>query len=167
MICACSGSRPQNFPWNYHSGIYALYRAELRRRLQDLIDRGAEEFVVGMARGADTDIAEEVIALKDEGVKVRLYCVIPYSGQADGLSAAERARYDYILSRADGSETLFPIFRRDCFHAHNRRMVYMSDMLFAVWNGKQTGGTASTVRYAVKQGKPHELFDLRDFLWSE
>ena len=92
MICACSGSRPQNFPWNYHSGIYALYRAELRRRLQDLIDRGAEEFVVGMARGADTDIAEEVIALKDEGVKVRLYCVIPYVGQADGLSAAERSR---------------------------------------------------------------------------
>ena len=46
-------------------------------------------------------------------------------------------------------------------------MVDRSDMLFAVWNGKQTGGTASTVRYAVKQGKPHELFDLRDFLWSE
>ena len=41
-------------------------------------------------------------------------------------------------------------------------MIDNCDVLFAVWNGSQTGGTAYTIRYAYKSNKKVEILNLTD-----
>ena len=48
-----------------------------------------------------------------------------------------------------------------CYFTRNRYMVDSSDMLFALWNGEQSGGTAYTIKYAMSRNKRIEMLDLR------
>ena len=53
-------------------------------------------------------------------------------------------------------------YDRQCYHRRNRYMIDNCDVLFAVWNGLQTGGTAYTIRYAYKLNKKVEILNLTD-----
>ena len=167
MICACTGSRPANFPWDYYGIAHARYKSLLRAELRTLAENGVEEFISGMAMGADIDIAEEVLALKNEYPYLRLVCMIPFKGQDKCYPESWKLRYKDVLSRADEAKVLNEEYNPHCFHARNRLMVDKADMLFAVWNGKQTGGTAYTIKYAMKTNKDVRLFNLEDCTWSE
>ena len=45
----------------------------------------------------------------------------------------------------------------------NQYMVDNSDLVLAIWNGKESGGTWNTIKYARKQGKKIQYLMLNDF----
>ena len=101
--CAFTGHRPKKFSWGYNEAdarCVALKKA-LAAEIAKLVDTGYTRFYSGMAEGADTWAAMAVLALKKENPALKLHCVLPCEGQADGWSASARERYFSILEQAD------------------------------------------------------------------
>ena len=53
-----------------------------------------------------------------------------------------------------------------CEQKRNRYMVDKSDLVFAVWNGEEKGGTWNTIRYAERKGRKTEILLLSDIMDS-
>ena len=90
--CAFTGHRPKKFPWCYNeanSRCVALKQV-LANQIAKLVEAGYTDFLSGMAEGTDTWAALAVLALKKENPTLKLHCVLPCEGQADGWSASAR-----------------------------------------------------------------------------
>lgn len=151
--CCFSGHRPGGLPGGYagwHSPSSPL-RRRIRAALEEAYGDGYRDFVCGMALGADTLAAEEILALREGLPAVRLIAAVPCPGQEMRWSAADRARYQSLLERADMRLTISPAYAPHVMHARNRWMVEHAARLIAVFDGSP-GGTAHTVRLAEKQG---------------
>ena len=61
-----------------------------------------------------------------------------------------QVRYKYILGEADSVEYVKQLYDRKCMLERNQRLVDSAGILLAVYNGEKRGGTAATVRYALK-----------------
>lgn len=70
------------------------------------IKKGYDTFLSGMCEGFDLIAAEEVLNLKKEYPHIRLKCVVPFKGQAERYTQADKRRYDTILAQADEVVTL-------------------------------------------------------------
>ena len=127
-------------------------RAALQARLDELIATGADCFLCGMALGFDLLCGEELAARKQAGAPLRLVACIPCADQPEGYAAADRARYERVLSACDEKVVLFPSYENGCMFARNRYMVDRCDALLA-YLASPRGGTFYTVRYAEKRGK--------------
>ena len=128
MVCGFTGHR--RLPWggDETDPRCAALKALLVRRVAEAAAAGCGTFLCGMARGADTYFAEAVLALRDGGLNLRLEALVPCPSQAGGWSAADRDRWTRLL-------------------------VDRSDVLITVYDGSG-GGTASTVAYARRRGRP-------------
>lgn len=153
--CAFTGHRPKKFPWGYNEAdarCVALKKA-LTGEIAKLVDIGYTDFFSGMAEGADTWAALAVLALKKRNPALKLHCVLPCEGQADGWSASARELYFSILKQADEIVYVRREYSRKCMLERNRYLVDHAALLLAVYNGERRGGTAMTVRYAQKLGR--------------
>lgn len=153
--CAFTGHRPRKFPWRYNEAdnrCVALKNA-LAGEIAKLVDTGYTDFFSGMAEGTDVWAAMAVLALKKENPALRLHCVLPCEGQADGWSALARERYFSILEQADEVMYVSREYHKGCMLERNRYLVDHTACLLAVYNGEWRGGTAMTVRYARKLGR--------------
>jgi hypothetical protein len=130
-----------------------LYR--VARKLRD--EHDVQTAVTGMALLVDQIWAEAVLAV---GL-MRLHAVVPFPGQADRWSAAEKARWASILQRADvvtvvseedpadGPEASRMLERR------NLKMLVISDVVVAVWHpDRRRGGTWNALNAATCRGLP-------------
>lgn len=163
LICACAGSRPGNFPWNYYGLTYSPYISRLYEKVLDLVDMGVTTFICGMAMGVDMDIAETVIKIRKEfNLELRLECAIPFPDQVKGFPYSWKIRYNDIIARADKVTVIGSKYSKQCYHERNRYMIDRCNILFAVWNGKQKGGTAYTIKYAYKMNKKVEILNLTE-----
>lgn len=160
LVCACTGPRPSNFPWDYGGVNYGAYRRELKDKMAELILSGVSCFISGMAMGVDMDIAETVLELKDD-FDVSLMCAIPFPDQEKRFPYTGKMKYERILAAADKIVVVSDRYTPQCYFTRNRYMVDSSDMLFALWNGEQSGGTAYTIKYAMSRNKRIEMLDLR------
>ena len=150
--CAFTGHRPKKFPWGYNEAdarCLALKKA-LAEEIAKLVKAGYTDFLSGMAEGADTWAALTVLALKRENPALKLHCVLPCEGQADGWSSSARVRYFSILEQADEVVHVNREYSKNCMLERNRYLVDHTACLLAVYNGEWRGGTAMTVRYAKK-----------------
>ncbi len=153
--CAFTGHRPKKFPWGYNetdARCVALKKA-LAEEITKLVDAGYTDFFSGMAEGTDAWAAMAVLALKKKNPALRLHCVLPCEGQAEGWSASARERYFSILEQADEIVYVRREYSKGCMLERNRYLVDHTACLLAVYNGEQRGGTAMTVRYARKLGR--------------
>lgn len=168
-VCACTGSRPTNFPWNYDGPLFSLYIKKLRDRIIFLIESdGVTTFISGMAMGADIDIAETVLQLKSTLYpNIRLECAVPFHNHGAHFPPSWKARHDRILQKADSITVLGEEYNKQCYHIRNRYMVDNCDILFAVWNGRQTGGTAYTMKYAYKLHKTVDVLSLEHITFPD
>lgn len=134
---------------------HRTYRGEadaaLHSLLRELYAEGARTFLSGMAVGFDLAAAEAVIALRAECRDVRLVAVIPFAGQAQGFSLAERQRYERVLTAADEQITLSPRFYQGCYQVRNHFLVDHAATLVAWYNGSR-GGTQQTFLSALHRG---------------
>ena len=120
---------------------------------QQVYDRGFRTFLCGMARGCDQYFAEAVLACRAAGTapEAILTAMVPCPSQKDGWAAEEQARYDALLAACSAVEVLEPVYTPGCMLRRNRAMVQRASLLISVFDGTP-GGTASTLRFAAKQG---------------
>jgi len=110
-----------------------------------------------IARGADSIFAKVVLDLGG-----RLEVVVPAENyRAKKVPPEDAPQFDELLDRAAQVKVL-PYAEADpeAYEAANQEMVAVSDLVFAVWDGRHDGGkgsTASTVKYAQAKGVPVEV----------
>ena len=169
--CCVTGNRPEKFPFNYRekdSHEMILYTDALYRKAEELMRRGYTGFLTGMARGVDLDFACAVIYHKCETFRdildITLEAAIPYPDQTQGWNRRCREQYDYVLSHCDKRTLISYDYFPGCEQKRNIYMVERADLVFAVWNGVEKGGTWNTIRYARRRTRPIEFLLLKDFL---
>ncbi len=131
----------------------AVKKIEERTRecVAALYARGVTDFISGGALGYDMLAAECVLAFRKTHSDVRLFMALPCKNQASGWSAANRARYEEILERADDYVYTSEKYYTGCMQVRNRFMVDNSAFCVCCC-GRSSGGTAYTVKYARKSG---------------
>lgn len=91
--------------------------------------------------------------IEKENPALKLHCVLPCEGQADGWSASARELYRSILEQTDEVVYVNREYSKGCMLERNRHLVDHAACLLAVYNGERRGGTAMTVKYARKLGR--------------
>jgi uncharacterized phage-like protein YoqJ len=137
MIIAGTGHRPHRlggYDDHAYGRLVDLARAALEKHQ-------ADQVISGMALGWDLGLP--------------LTVAIPFVGQESRWSADDQARYQRLL----GEAVQVQVLGRDtdttaAFRARNRWMVDNCDVLLALWDGEEQGGTCYTVHYARSRGRP-------------
>lgn len=108
--------------------------------------------ISSLAVGADQLFAETVLEAGGS-----LIAVIPFDSYADTFKGSDRLNYERLRALSSAVETLARIGSdEECYMAAGRRVVDLSDLVIAVWNGKQAvglGGTGDVVQYAIAKKK--------------
>lgn len=111
--------------------------------------------ITGMALGWDL-----ALAVAAERLDIPYTAAIPFEGQEKRWPLHSQQLYDLMRSRAANVHVLHPggqlemheviklMYRRDEW------MVDNADVVVALYNGDPRGGTAHTVKYAERVGKP-------------
>ncbi len=149
--CAFTGHRPSRLPWGYDETAKGCVRlkAALATQIAALVDSGITDFLSGMAQGIDQICAELVLAQREKNPALKLPCM----GQDAKWPDSARKRYRSIIQRADSRFYVSREYHEGCMLERDRFLVERADCLLAVYDGKQRGGTAMTVRYAKKLGR--------------
>ena len=100
---------------------------------------GIKTYYSGGAKGFDTLAAMAVLDARETFPEIHLAIVLPYAYHADRWSAADK-----VICLAER-------YYNGCMFARNRYLVDHSSVCIA-YQTKQTGGTAYTVKYALKKG---------------
>ncbi len=138
-----------------HQDIPSEALSFIRKGIADVLNRSGKQTkgISSLAAGADQLFAETL--LKSGG---QLHAVIPCHGYEKTFS--EQTNLDCfidLLNKADIIETLDnPAPSEEAFLEAGHRMVDLSDLLIAVWDGKIAkgkGGTADIVDYAREHGR--------------
>jgi len=69
---------------------------------------------------------------------------IPYRNRLKSTST----RFQQLLRECNGIKVVCEGYQPDCFLLRNRYMVNQSSRVIAVYDGREKGGTLSTMRYA-------------------
>lgn len=156
--CAFTGYRPQKLPFGFNESDPACVslKAELYRRIEELIGQGYAHFLSGGAMATDTWAAEAVLELKEKYPWIILEMVSPFDSQADRWNAEYKARHDRLFDEADIVTVISHTYTKSCLFRRNRYLVDNADLLLAVYDGLP-GGTAMTCEYARQMGVPIRL----------
>ncbi|MDE6613046.1 MAG: DUF1273 domain-containing protein [Clostridia bacterium] len=160
--CCCTGHRPKGFPYQY--GIdkqkHDTYLKTLEQKIELAVTvYGMTNFISGMAIGEDMDFAETVLKLRNK-YPITLECAIPCPNQTLKWDSADKLRYESILKRADEIDLVSKLYTPESMLNRNRYMVDKSELIIAVFNGIEKGGTWYTINYAKKENKIIELIEL-------
>ena len=127
-------------------------RESVRNLVLSLVSSGVTTFVVGGAMGFDMLSAELLISLRDdEGLPIRLVSELPFPQWREKWPPAETRRQDQIMEKSDEVRFAAGAHSRDAYLTRDRLMVDGSCCCVAYCR-RFGGGTAYTVRYALKQG---------------
>lgn len=130
-------------------------KTSLEDKVFDAYNYGYTTFISGGALGVDTWGAEAVLSYKDILPDIRLVIARPFVGQETRWRKEDRDKYTKILDMADevvtingGSYEAWKMLSR------NKWMVNNSELVIAVFNGVNKGGTYHCISYARKLKKP-------------
>ena len=128
-----------------------LLRQAIGNAIDAALKDGFTALLGGMALGADTLFAEDVLKRRAGGAPLRFVAAIPCETQDARWSAAQQRHYRQLLAQADTVVVMCERYEPYCMNARNRYMVENSRRLIAAWDGS-SGGTANTVRLAEEYG---------------
>jgi hypothetical protein len=118
-----------------------------------------------LAEGTDRLAARAVLEVPG-GVLKAVLPLPPADYEADFPTEESRREFRDLLARAAGVEVLpAQPTRAAAYEAAGRRVVDLCDVLLAVWDGGASagrGGTAATVAYARRVGRPLIIIDSND-----
>jgi hypothetical protein len=124
-------------------------------RLEEAIAKSGPQLtgVSSLAAGADQLFA--ALVLKRGG---RLYAVLPFAGYETTFAEEEHEReYRRLLSLTTKVEIMPPLRTKELSYlAAGKRVIDLSDIVVAVWDGKAAagvGGTGDAVQYAINVRK--------------
>lgn len=142
-----TGHRPQFIaPDGQHWARLELERIAIKLRDQ----HGMQVGISGMALGADTWWGYATLF-----AWVDLWAFIPFPQQPDRWAPADVAAWQELRSRAKHEVVIANEYSVQALHARNEAMLLNADLVVAVWDpAKTTGGTASCVQKAQREGLP-------------
>lgn len=146
LIWAGTGHRPDKL------GGYDLETYYKLVRLATHLIKGMEPtlMITGGAMGWDQALAE---ASMDLGVPYHVY--VPFKGQEGKWGAQAQARYQRILANAQHVRYVCdPGYSPKKMYLRNEAMVDNAQIVIALWNGDEDGGTAGCLNYVKRTGKP-------------
>lgn len=136
----------------------AFYR-ELEEGLVSIAHRALKRYgkIVlhsGMALGADTVWSKAILRLREEFPDdVYFVAEVPVRTQPNKwIGERDKKLWREHVKIADQVRIYGESYAVHWLHARNHGMINAADLLIAVWNGSETGGTAEAVGYAQKHG---------------
>ena len=135
--CCVTGHR--DIPAEQMDRIQKLLRQEILAAIED----GYTHFISGFAAGVDLLFADIVAELK-ELCPITLEAAIPYPGR---MKTPDET-FQRLIRCCDTVKIHSDVYSKGCYMRRNRYMVDQSQRVVAVYDGRPTGGTAATVRYA-------------------
>ena len=127
-------------------------RENLKEKIRQIIKKGYDVFLNGMAIGFDSECMEALLALKDEGEDITRGGADPRAERPESRSPGSPERYEYNLSRADYIVKDDRTYFKNCMLLRNNFLVDNSSLLLAYYDGRKKGGTYYTVNRAKKKG---------------
>ena len=177
-----TGHRPKDL-----DGTDDYVKEQLEKLIRAAYQKGYRTFISGMAVGVDMYAAQIVLNLKEEFDDIQLLAAIPFPGQAEKFSPKQKNQWMNIVMAADDINIFNPDTsenekqswktvmemnraaiargpweKYDVFKwldNRNHWMIDNSDSVLAIWSGKEKGGTANAVRYALKKNKSLVTFN--------
>ena len=134
-------------------------RARLKDEIRQAAAQGFTRFLSGYAEGVDQLFAELVLQAMSEYPQIRLEAAIPFRGRVERLQANPKTKP--LLMAASKVTVVCEAYSPSCFHIRNHYMVSESVRVIAVHDGRQSGGTAATLRRAKAKGR-----DVREILMN-
>ena len=116
---------------------------KLRQELLQAIQSGYTHFISGFAAGVDMIFAGIVADLKRE-YPITLEAAIPYQGR---MKSPDKT-FQCLLKECDIVKVHTEQYSKSCYMVRNRYMVDCSALVIAVHDGRKSGGTTATIRYA-------------------
>jgi len=166
MICCVTGHRPSGFPFARDPNTLPFfnYSQALQEELISLINQGYTHFITGMAEGADLDFAQTIIFLQDCYENLVIEAAYPYPPHTVKVWTKYQEDKEFVAENCNIKHVVSDHYYKGCMHKRNQYMVDKADIVLAIWNGKQSGGTWNTIKYAQSKNKPIKYFMLNDFL---
>ena len=143
-VCCISGKR--DIPPESEECI----RKELFEKIIDAINNGYTSF---SEQFKDSVAAEIMIDFKKQlgnAADIKLDAYLPYDKMQNSKKIKE------LLKECDYITSCSPYYHRGCFLARDKIMADNADMLIAVTDEEETGGTGYTIRCAEKNKIPIE-----------
>ena len=151
--CCFTGHRPAKLPWKYNENDLRCLR--LKQRMADALElayeQGYRHFICGMAMGCDLYFCECVLAMREVHPDITVEAAIPCPTQADTWPAAEKVRYQRLVSACNFETMVSDVYTASCMQRRDRYMVDHASLLIAAFDGS-SGGTRYTVEYALNRG---------------
>lgn len=122
----------------------SFVKSELRNEILSAIQDGFTHFISGFAAGVDLLFAEQIALLQDEGQQITLEAAIPYRGRLK----TKDIQFKRLMERCVAISVTAEEYSKSCYINRNRNMVQLSARVIAVYDGRDSGGTAFTIRYA-------------------
>ena len=135
--CCVTGHR--DIPTEQVEKICELLYQETLTAIAD----GYTHFISGFAVGADLLFADIVAKLKGT-YSITLEAAIPYPGR---MKTPDKT-FQRLIQCCDEVKIHSSAYFKGCYMRRNRYMVDQSQRIIAVYDGRSTGGTAATLRYA-------------------
>lgn len=146
QTCCFTGHR--NIPKNDMDQI--ADRADMIIRA--LVKKGVTTFCVGGAIGFDTIMAQHLIYLREvKHFKIKVILICPFEGFINRWNQTQQNEFTTLLSHFDEVIYKEKTGSRDAYLSRNRELVDRSSYCIAYCT-RNYGGTAYTVRYAMKTG---------------
>ena len=164
MICCVTGHRPKGFPFPYDTDnlYYNTYLDILGDTVEELMYEGYTHFIYGTADGVDLDFASIIVSLSNKFEGIILESALPYPLRTPiKYTESDEAR-NALVNKSQIITVVSSRYFRGCMQKRNRYMVDKSDLVLAVWNGEESGGTWDTINYARKKGKPIRYIMLKE-----
>lgn len=127
----------------------AYVEVELRKAVMAAVADGYTRFINGGAAGADLLFAAIVAELKEQGHSLYLEAALPYSDRKKSKDQS----FQKMLAACDAVKVFSERYNRGCYFIRNRYMVDESSRVIAVYDGRNSGGTVFTMRYAHGKGR--------------
>lgn len=141
-----------------------ICRRRITRAVEAFMRMGVTDFLVGGALGFDTVAAVTLINLKRTRFpQIRVITVVPFRGQADRWSPANRALYKTLLLASDKSVVLSEEYHPRCMSQRNKYMVDHSAYCLS-YVKRSSGGSHSTASYAERCGL--RVLNLAEVYWE-
>ena len=120
---------------------------QLRQELLQAIQSGYTHFISGFAAGVDLIFAGIVADLKRE-YPITLEAAIPYPRRMNTPDEV----FQCLLKECDIVKVHTDRYSKSCYMVRNRYMIDCSALVIAVHDGRKSGGTVATIRYANRKG---------------
>lgn len=152
MIICATGHRNADLPCKYNEKDTWLLNI-LKDLEKALEEENVSVVVSGLALGWDTWFAEAGLKL---GIPLHSY--VPFKGQENKWFESSKKRYYNLIDKSEKVVYVCDSFSMAAYQKRNEAMVDNADKVFALWSGKEHGGTYNCIKYAKKVGKPIRNF---------